>query len=365
MKRKLTSLLLLAASTLALQAQEIPMADQPVPLHPDDRFAYSLGDLMDIETAEAAKKNDFGLDLSLEVAKKFGSRFDASLGVNIRTQENSSMMERRMLSLGLGYKIIDTYKFDLKAGLGFDYYGVKNPSETEYYEKMAEHYSNVGGVETLTGYNYRKGYKVTDSYWRGRERYSLSLSASYKPSKRWTFTLKETLQYSHYNATDSLDRTRVTTVRHKWREAWKAEEDVRGMDDPRTGDDLLPLYYDDYAYSINGDGDAIYQPADKPEQAVPFSDVDMKKPRQAKDLLMLRSKLTIEYNVKGLPLNPFASLDYGRGLNYHSWRWKYTVGMDWKVNKTNKITVFYRFQKESDDDEPNGHLLGLGYKITL
>ena len=365
MKRKVILLALCAAATSLLHAQEIPMADQPVPVSPDDRFGGFLGGLKDIEIGEEGRSTDFGIDVSFDVEKKITSRFDVSLGVNLRTQDNSRDMERRMLTFGFGYKLIDTRKFDLKAGFTFDYYGVKQLSETEYYEKMSEHYTDVGGVMTLDSYNYRKGYKITDSYWRGRERYSLSLAASYKPSKRWTFTLKETLQYSHYNATDSLDRYRYTEVRHKWREAWKAEDDIRGMADPRVGDEDLPLYYDDFNYSINGDGDAIYAPADKPEQALPYSDIDMKKPRQAKDRLVLRSKLTVEYNVKGLPLNPFASVDYGCGLNYSSSKWKYTVGMDWKINKTNRFTLFYRYQHENDDEEPNGNLLGIGYKISL
>ena len=342
------------------------MADQPVPVSPDSRFgSYYLGGLFDNEFPEGAKSTDFGLDVSLEVAKKITPRFDVSLGLNMRTQDNSRSMERRMLTLGLGYKIIDTRKFDLKAGFDFDYYGAYKMAEREDFEKMAEHYKDVGGVMTLDGYNYRKGYKITDGYWRGRERYSLSLSASYKPSKRWTFTIKETLQYSHYNKTDSLDRTRYTEVRHKWREAWKAEDDIRGMADPQTGDDQLPLYYDDFNYSINGDGDALYTPADKPEQVLPIGETDMKKPRQARDRLVLRSKLTIEYNVRGVPLNPFASVDYGCGLNYSTSKWKYTVGLDWKITKTNKFTIFYRYQHENDDDEPNGNLLGIGYKITL
>ncbi|MBP5136509.1 MAG: hypothetical protein ILP23_04170, partial [Paludibacteraceae bacterium] len=94
-------------------------------------------------------------------------------------------------------------------------------------------------------------------------------------------------------------------------------------------------------------------------------ETDMKKPRQVKDRLVLRSKLTVEYDVRGVPLSPFASVDYGCGLNYSTSKWKYTVGLDWKITKTNKFTIFYRYQHESDEDEPNGNLLGIGYKISL
>ena len=84
-----------------------------------------------------------------------------------------------------------------------------------------------------------------------------------------------------------------------------------------------------------------------------------------KDRFVLRSKFTVEYNVKGIPLNPFASIDYGCGMNYTANKWKYSVGADYTINKKHKLTLCYRFQTEDDDDEPNGHMLGLGYKIKL
>ena len=40
-------------------------------------------------------------------------------------------------------------------------------------------------------------------------------------------------------------------------------------------------------------------------------------------------------------------------------------GYDYKINKTNKLTVFYRYTTEDDDDEVNGHLVGLGYKVDF
>ena len=343
----------------------------------DDRFLPAIENYnRNYEFDEEGKSNDFGVDITLEASKKLTSRLDLSLGLNMRTQDNNRDMERRMLTLGLGYKLIDTKKFDLKAGFDFDYYGVKKLSSTEYFEKFDIHYKDDDPT-TPNGYNYRKGYKVTDSYWRGRERYSLSLSASYKPSKRWTFTIKETLQYSHYNRTDSLSRTRITTERHKWREAYVIDDlpDAPAYDLPSDTETML--YYDQNINGLNNDGDlfplgetAVYDSYGKEVypakgRSVPYADEDLKKPRTAKDRLILRSRLTVEYNIRGVPLNPFVSVDYGCGLNYHAWKMKYTVGMDWKVNKMHKITLFYRYQHENDDDEPNGQLIGLGYKINL
>lgn len=390
---------ILCSTLLALTAGKAAaqLVDQPIPFYADDRF----GDYLDrynvnTEFDEAAKSSDFGLDLSLEASKKFGSRLSASLGVNVRTQDNSRDMQRRMLSLGLGYKLVDTRKFDLKLGFDFDYYGVKKMAETEYFEKFAEHYKDddvtgelildSDGNPIFNGYNYRKGFKVTDAHWRTRERYSLSLAGTFKPNKRWAFTLKETFQYSHYNATGPLSRTRTTTERHKWREAyiiddlyddaWNALPYHLDSDEDPDGANSM-LYYDRNIYGLNGEnkpfelgttavydekGNEVY-PAKGPD--TPYTEQDDKSPRVAKDKFVLRSKLTVEYDIYGLPLTPYASVDYGCGLNYNTSKWKLTAGMDWKVSKQHKFSIFYRFQHENDDEEPNGHLLGLGYKITL
>ena len=36
-----------------------------------------------------------------------------------------------------------------------------------------------------------------------------------------------------------------------------------------------------------------------------------------------------------------------------------------KINKTNTLTLQYRYNTEDDDDEANGHLVGLSYKIEF
>jgi hypothetical protein len=175
-------------------------------------------------------------------------------------------------------------------------------------------YDNLG--QPVFDKNYCN-YNVDERYWRNRHRTSLGLSASYSPNKRWSFQLKETVQYNHYCREDSINQY-------------------------------------EYRWDENDDGDKY----------LPAPDID-RKSVDPKDRFVLRSKFTVEYNVKGIPLNPFASIDYGCGMNYTANKWKYSVGADYTINKKHKLTLFYRFQTEDDDDEPNGHMLGLGYKIKL
>ena len=68
---------------------------------------------------------------------------------------------------------------------------------------------------------------------------------------------------------------------------------------------------------------------------------------------------------RGIPLNPYVSVDYGCGLNYHANKWKYTAGADYTINKQHKIDCFYRFTHEDGEDDPDGHMIGIGYKYSF
>lgn len=244
-----------------------------------------------------AQGNDFGMDYSLEATKRLGTRMDFSIEGEARTQDNTRQIERWTVGGTFGVKLYDTRKFSLKASAGWKYMWMYNLTERN------AKYDDEDG--SYTGYN-----KVLAS-WRHRHRTSVALSASYKPNKRWTFSLKETFQYTH-SAEDS-----TMTYRYRLKTVNGAET----------------LYLKDTRSKV-------YSPNDK---------------------MVLRSKLTVSYNIRHLPLEPFASVDYGCGLNYSTNKWKFTVGTDYKLLKKHKFTVFYRYITEDDDEEPNGHLIGLGY----
>ena len=253
--------------------------------------------------------DDFGLDLSVGAEKELLPGFDVNLEANMRTQDNSKRIERYVLGADLSYKFLNTKKFDMKVSGGFEYMWNQKLEETNY-KGTWEGYDWDNQLIKIDEYN------VNERYWRNRHRSSLGISAEYSPNKRWSFQLKETMQYSHYCREDSINQLEFR---------YDEDDDVDGD------------------YKVKRD----------------LKSVD------PKDRLILRSKFTVEYNVKGIPLNPFASIDYGCGLNYTANKWKYSVGTDYTINKKHKLTLYYRFQTEDDDDEPNGHMLGMGYKIKF
>lgn len=243
------------------------------------------------------KSNDFGLDFSVEAEKRIVKNLDFALEAGLRTQDNTQRMERVSIGGALSYKFLKTKTFDMKVSGGFEYIWNNKLGYT------TDHYNGSGD------YN---GYNVYDHYWRDRHRTTLGLTATYAPTKRWSFSLREAVQYNHY-AADSVGRQK---------------------------------------YRLNDDDESYLKETDS-------------KAVKAKDRWVLRSKLTVAYDIKGLPLKPYASADYGCGLNYTANKWKLTAGCQWKINKQNQLSLFYRFQTENDDDEPNGHILGLNYKVKF
>lgn len=253
-------------------------------------------------------QDEFGTDLSVAVEKKFTKSLEGELSVDYRLQDigRKPYSERIDLGAGIGYKIINTKKFDFKVNAGFEYIRQVKPTELEYTKK-----------ENLK-VAYRKSFD--------RTRTSAGLSASFKPNKRWTFSLKETVQYNHYASFS--------------RQICKYDKKIKDGE----------IYY-------NYDENASW--LDNTEAADDFEE----KSYEAKDRFVLRNKLNVKYNIKHSIFSPYASCDYGCGLNYSTNKWKFTAGTEIEFSKQHNMDVYYRYQTENDDDEPNGHILGVGYII--
>ena len=255
----------------------------------------------------AIAQDDFGYDLSIAGETKLAQGLKLEFEGRMRTQDDAERMDRFVVSAGLSYRLYQSLdkKITLKANAGFDYLWIYNLAETENkYDEAVDTEGNI--VQEYKGYN------ETDSYWRNRHRTNVGLSLSYTPNKRWSFSLKEIVQYSHFCKVDSIGRM-------KWR--FNDDDELYSRPDPTS--------------------------------------------KGHKDQTVLRSRLSASYDIKGFPIDLVATVEYGCGLNYKANKWKFIGGYDYKINKTNKLSVFYRYTTEDDDDEVNGHLVGLGYKVDF
>ena len=292
-----------------------------------------------------AQSDDFGYELGISGETKIASGLKLEFEADMRTQDDAEKIDRYTLGAGLSYRLYQTEdkKFSIKANAGFDYLW------TQKLEEKSMKYFDEADDLVQGGYfkaGDEKGYNITEKYWRDRYRINAGLSASYSPYKRWSFSLKETIQQNHY--------CDASPMRTKWRvDEYNSDVNPDGSIDWKT----TPwAYSDEYVDDSNKDADGNVIGKSLNE------DVDVK---NHKDRTILRSKLEASYDIKDYPIDIFASVDYGCGLNYSSNKWKFTIGYDYKINKTNKLTLQYRYNTEDDDDEVNGHLVGLSYKFDF
>ena len=181
-----------------------------------------------------------------------------------------------------------------------------------------------------------KHMNVDAAYWTARHRATASLTGSFKLG-RFKFSLRERYQYTYRMAAE-CDR-------------------VRWYYDPYSAmfpDLELPEYYLD-DQPLNGDG--------TPNEDYSYR-TDIK---DAKSDHKLRSRLQVSYNIKGFPFEPFVEVEVYNELDkaFALDKVRYTVGTEYKINKKNKLKVYYRYQDYADIDEVNGHVLGLGYAFEF
>ena len=123
------------------------------------RFLIACVAMLTISSATKAD-NDFGLDFSAEANKKLLlNRLTLGLGLDVRTQDNTSQMERYVIEAGGSYKLVDQKKFDLKVGLSYEHMWMKNMGQQEetyklkYYDDKFN-YLGGGQFEAIEkGYN--------------------------------------------------------------------------------------------------------------------------------------------------------------------------------------------------------------------
>ena len=168
--------------------------------------------------------------------------------------------------------------------------------------KMSAEYSYIHRhVESRTT---KKGNIVSD-YWQPRHRASFALTGSYSWN-RFTFSLRELYQYTYH----------TEQTASKW-----------------DGDD----------------GSA------KDDEVI-----------ESKSKNILRSRLKAEYDIRKSGFTPYVSCELYNDLDGFTYdKTRLTVGTEYKFNKKHAIDVFYRYIDRSDDDDANGHVIGIGYSFKL
>ena len=257
----------------------------------------------------------FGSWTEIGVSKEITKTFDVGINTEIRAQQEA----RWSLGASLDYKPI---KY-LKLGASYNFmYRYKA-------ENRREHYRN-----DIMDDDHWDGYNVRDSYWSPRHRASLDVTGTVKLWKWLRISLRERYQFTRNSPVNVNDT--------KYR----------------------------YFKSYDGSGNFLGY---EMEDGYPEVEVDA---REDKNSNVLRSRLKLEVDKKGMDLSPFVSCEAHNNLNIGNRmvleKVRTSAGLEYKVAKKHKITLAYILTCDIHDDEGaldriygRTHALNMGYEFKF
>ena len=197
-------------------------------------------------------------------------------------------------------------------------------------------------------------YRLRDDF-GSTDRWTLSASAAYKPAK-W---LKLDAGYKFLRVLNDDETTWKDNGvdPNKWTPAWWCTKHRLYASATAT----LPVGRFDLSLRER------WQYTYRPETTVGRYDVDddewEDKVKSGKAQHVLRSRLQAGYDIPKCKVDPYASMEL-----YHAkgglQKIRYTAGADWKVTKQHVVSAFYRYL-DSRSDDPDMHVVGLGYKYKF
>lgn len=256
---------------------------------------------------------------SVTVEKDMKKGFDASVTAEYRSLEDFGGSDRWSVGLDVSKRLYRTkdQTFTVKGALGVKYMDVFTPASlNSKVDGIAD------GLDESFYQEHKYGYNKIESYWQDRMRYVASVSAK-KSIGNLGISIRERYQLT---VRDSIT---LQKVRNRY---------------PMVYDSAL----DDF---VQGD-----------LKQTSFTEV-----KPAKSSSVLRSRLQVDYKFKKAGLTPFvhaelfSDLDNGFSLA----KTRVSAGTEYKVNKKNSLDLGFIWQDSSDDDEPAGCALLLGYTYSF
>ena len=268
----------------------------------------------------AIAQSDFGVWTEIGVEKSFNKKFSLEASVENRMANNATQPQRWNAAIGGSYKPLKW----LKLGAGYVFIYNRNFQETE------EKYKENDEGEIVLGKDRKpiiEGYNVDHGYWRPRHRAYFDVQGKVDIG-RFSISLRERYLYNYYVETEAL------------------RDKYRNPSQPGYSGNLYPF---------NGMGFMKYE-----------QEMDTKK---AKSKHSLRTRLQVEYDIKGVPLTPFVSCELtnelSNAMQYDKVRAQ--AGVEWKINKKHILSGAYLYQNENQEIGPNEslHAIKLGYKFKF
>lgn len=279
----------------------------------------------------SAQSDDFGIWTEVGIEKKFGKKLSLEGGVEARFEDKVTKVTRTGFNVGVTYK---PWKF-LHFGAGYAFMNdwkdteVNNPKLKTDDEGNILYYDDEQQRPMHT-------YTLDKDYRRNKHRLYIQVVGRLSLG-RFNFSLRERLQYTHFR-TDSTTR----------------------------------LYFKD---NLTTDAIEVYQLLNQPYYKLgeeyfgsPDPAETIIKQKGCKNRYYVRSRFKVAYNIKGLPLEPYASIELSNSLHegFAVKKYRYTVGADYTIKKTHQFGLAYIYNNGVDDDnEGDLHAINLSYKFKF
>lgn len=276
-------------------------------------------------SASISAQSNWGLRSSIGVEKKITKGLDAGVEAKYYQTDNFKNTDRWSIGLSLDKRLYrnEAKTFTVKAGLGYKFMNVYNDWSTKYKD-------DDEGVENKLEPQYyldnKYDFNLKDSYVDKRHRISASVQAALEVG-RFKISLRETYQFTHTDsASYNVDKYRYDDGQTNW--AGKGYRNITGTD-----------------YYIR-------------------NDVTVK---AASDKRVLRSKVSLDYDIPHWKYDPFVSYELFHGLDngFTAQKSRLTAGVEFSFKKMHNFEVAYMWQNQHDDDEPAGSFICLSYKFDF
>lgn len=266
--------------------------------------------------------SNFGVWTSVGVEKKITKKWGVEFEGEFRMADAMNEVSRYSVGISSDYKLTSWLKVD--AGYVFMRDYTRGNTELQLKEDVFD-----------DGDYAWSEYEIDENagFWRTRHRVNASLTGSVKFG-RFKISLRERWQYT-YQPEALFDKTEYDVIRYNI-DDWGWAQDAMGL-----------IESDGYLWKIDDAGKT------------------KKDSKRGKGSNVLRSRLQLSYDIKGVPFEPYASCEM-----YHDdgglKKTRYTIGGDYKISKKHSVGLYYRYQDFSGSDEGEStHILGVGYKFKF
>ena len=262
-------------------------------------------------TLPLTAQSTWGLRTGIGAEKKIGKGLEAGFDVKYHLTDDFKNTDRWSVGASLSKRLYrnEAKTFNVKAGMGYKFMNVYTGWTTKY---KGDRTDIEDGLDKDYYISNKFNFNVLDSYVDTRHRITAYAQASAEMG-RFKLSLRESYQFTHTDSV-SYSKDKYRYKNGKWKDV---ETEMDG--------------------------------------------------KSASDKSMLRSKLSLDYNIPHFKYDPFISYELFNSLDngFELQKSRIQAGIEFSINKKHNFEVAYLWQNQHDDDEPAGSFICIDYKFSF